>query len=200
MFHSLRTSKSKNLRGLLLHLMSTTPRFASPESKTCLRLHLRCGGDLLKAVRIVASRIRSSRTQWPSLQEGALPEPPRTELREATAPCAFLGKQNKTRKNYRNITTQKKSRTGLISQAPRFQDPKQPLSRPLIFECGFATWNWKGRRQVVVSSLSLDRDPDACSIHLNIATCQWWFPLILGVEKATCFKWLQNGDHLRSPA
>ena len=25
-------------------------------------------------------------------------------------------------------------------------------------------------------------------IHLNIATCQGWFPLYVGVEKATCFK------------
>ena len=39
----------------------------------------------------------------------------------------------------------------------------------------------------------------------NIATCKWWFPFILvvslyfGVEKATCFKWLQHGDLLRSP-
>ena len=38
-----------------------------------------------------------------------------------------------------------------------------------------------------------------CIVHLNIATCRWWFPLYFGgadfhfgVEKATCFKWLRN--------
>ena len=36
--------------------------------------------------------------------------------------------------------------------------------------------------------------------HLNIATCKWWFPNLFGVAKATCFKWLQNRDLLRSPA
>ena len=35
--------------------------------------------------------------------------------------------------------------------------------------------------------------------HLNIATCKWWCPLIL-VEKATCFKCLQDEFLLRSPA
>ena len=29
--------------------------------------------------------------------------------------------------------------------------------------------------------------------HRNIATCKWWCPfLYFGVEKATCFKWLQH--------
>ena len=40
------------------------------------------------------------------------------------------------------------------------------------------------------------RDPYI--IHLNIATCKWWFPFLL-VAKATCFKWWQHGDLLRSP-
>ena len=34
-----------------------------------------------------------------------------------------------------------------------------------------------------------NRDP---YIHLNIATCKWWFPFIWVLEKATCFKWLRN--------
>ena len=34
----------------------------------------------------------------------------------------------------------------------------------------------------------------------NIATCLFGgVQLYVGVEKATCFKWLQNGDILRSP-
>ena len=39
---------------------------------------------------------------------------------------------------------------------------------------------------------------DPYIIHLNIATCKWWFPFLL-VMKKPCFKWLQNGDLLRSP-
>ena len=36
-------------------------------------------------------------------------------------------------------------------------------------------------------------------IHLNIATCEWWCPLIL-VEKATCLKWAKCTYLLSSPA
>ena len=42
-----------------------------------------------------------------------------------------------------------------------------------------------------------NRDPYI--IHLNIALYMV-VSLYFGVEKATCFKWLQNGDLLRSPA
>ena len=42
----------------------------------------------------------------------------------------------------------------------------------------------------------MNRDPYI--IHLNIALSMV-VPLYFGVEKATCFKWLQNGDLLRSP-
>ena len=39
------------------------------------------------------------------------------------------------------------------------------------------------------------RDPYI--IHLNIATCKWWFPFILVLKKqTTCFNWLLHGDLL----
>ena len=36
------------------------------------------------------------------------------------------------------------------------------------------------------------------SLHYTPKPCKWWCPFIF-VEKAPCFKWLQNGDLLRSP-
>ena len=33
----------------------------------------------------------------------------------------------------------------------------------------------------------------------HIATCKWFCPLVLVLKKHPCFKWLQNGDLLRSP-
>ena len=53
----------------------------------------------------------------------------------------------------------------------------------------------------VLLLVSLTRDPDALyTWTLQLVNSGFmWFPLIL-VEKATCFKWLQKGDLLRSPA